>query len=435
MKKAVTFQFSVLGAALLLCALTFAGCKIWDKIAGIIETVQTEVHGVEGVIDDAIEKIGANSEDWQSILEEALDDLPDAERQVKADMELLIQRGVSHIGLELRCDISYLGDMLTNGLRKIKADFLGQPAPQILPFVCSFSPPAIDMNLAPNSRNTVYVYGYNFDLDPMKLYHRKTGGVRENVSQHFNYSTPFQKVINLGATGIVLGAQSEALEVEFGGMVLTIPVIQAYPDLCKDPWEKTVAVSPKKVIPQKIGEGDNEFSGHGPCIVARAVLGISPDRRQLTATYLVWAYECPDDMDYRRSDYTECRINENRVLFTAAEGEQIREILGPTSARLEYIDRSTAEDRINDTGLVHTWTVMGDTNGDDIGDTYVIIDLNPVRLLMEETGDCITEEELEQMAAAQQISLKTSRKVLELKPQYIRAFKMLKGVDSLRVGQ
>ncbi|MDV7389953.1 hypothetical protein RZS08_01315, partial [Arthrospira platensis SPKY1] len=104
------------------------------------------------------------------------------------------------------------------------------------PFVCSFSPPAIDMNLEPNSRNTVYVYGYNFDLKPMKLYHKRMNGTRENVSQHFNYSTPFQMVINLGASGVVLGTQSAALEIEFSDVKMTIPVIQAYPDLCKEPW-------------------------------------------------------------------------------------------------------------------------------------------------------------------------------------------------------
>jgi hypothetical protein len=108
-------------------------------------TVNTHATNIEDILNGAIQDVTAHSANWQTIVQGALDKLPAAETQVKQDMENLIQRGIANAGLEVRCDISFLGDMIVTGLKAILAKVLNQPPPAQPAVVCDASPPAIDM--------------------------------------------------------------------------------------------------------------------------------------------------------------------------------------------------------------------------------------------------------------------------------------------------
>lgn len=396
-----------------------------------VNTLTSQFQNTEDILNRAVLDISANSQNWQQIIQNAINQINPAERQVRQDLEELMQRGVANAGLETRCDISYLGDMLIQGMNRIIAKVKGQQPPPVSAFICNASPSAIDMNLDPNRRNVVEVYGYNLDDPTLRLYHVTSSRTQDKTSE-FSEVSPFKRVINLGLNGINLSPQSELLRVDLGhGEKTEIPVIQAYPAICttKDHYTDAYSI---KVIPAKYGPGDDDFDGNGPCIRASAGIFGAASGAELRGTVNVDAWECPNDMKYIHKDYTEGQGKEERVLYTPDQGWAIAEILSPTSGQLEYIDRSTNTDQKADAGLVANWQIEGDTNGGDIGKTFVQVTLNPVHLLLRQSANCVTEEQLAQMTNENQLSHHVMTNLRVVRPQVFEKAQALKNVKKFK---
>lgn len=375
---------------------SLSGCGWWDTLEDSVEFSERELLNVEDILNRAIADIDANSENWQRILQTALDEVGDTERQVRQDLEELMQRGIHTAGLEARCDISYLGDMLVEGLQRIRATVLNEPPPPVRAVVCDASPSAIDMNLDPNRRNNVEVYGYNLDLESLKLYHVLESG-QVNETTNFTITSPFKRIINLGSNGIALVPQSVKLRMDLGnGENRDVPVIQKWPDVCTTRDLNTSSAS-IQVIPTHVGPGDKDFHGNGPCTQATAQIYTANNGTELRAHIGVDMWECPNDMTLIHEDYTEGIKTEDRVLFTTEHDEEIIEIRTPTSASLEFISDGYAPGSKSDTGLVMRWDILGDTKSDDVGKSYVTVTLNSVHLVLRKKLDCVTEDELARM--------------------------------------
>jgi hypothetical protein len=419
----------VIGMSSLLIALVLggSGCKFLNSILGKIDFFQREFSNVEDILNRAIVDVDANSANWQLIIQKAIDDLPQAEAVVRQDLQNLMQRGIATAGLEVRCDIAYLGDMLAQGLQGILAKFKHQPVPPLKAVVCDASPAAVDMNLPPNNRNNIEVYGYNLDQAWIKLLHVRATSTTD-VSAQFSVTSPFKRVINLGSTGVALQSDSLKLRMDLGaGAMRDIPVIQAWPSICTTRDFNTNSAS-LQVVPTHVGPGDNEFAGHGPCTRADARIYVAANGTELHGALSVDIWECPDDMSKIQSDYTEAMGSTDRVLFTTNHDERIIEVRGPTSARLEYIDTTTSPDSKADSGLVVRWNMIGDTDGDDVGRSSVTATFNSVHLVLRKSEDCVTEEELARLIAQKALSQQVQDRLRLERPSVLERSRMLKDV-------
>lgn len=378
--------------------------------------------------------INANSRDWQRIIQKAIDSVPAAEAQVRQDLQNLMQRGIATAGLEIRCDISYLGDMLKDGLQAILAKVKKEPLPPVNAVICDASPSAIDMNLSPNGRNNIEVYGYNLDQTWLKLFHVAQNGQSDETG-HFNTISPFKRVIDLGASGIALGPQSLKLRMDLGnGGYREVPVIQKWPEVCET-RDFDTSSSSLQVYPTKTGSGDNEFYGHGPCVRANARVYLDRTKTQLWGHLDVDMWECPDDMTLMRSDFTEGIGYVNQVLFTADHDEEIFEIRGQTTSRLEYIDQTTTPDTKVDSGLVVRWNSVGDTDsGEDITQSYVTAVFGSVHLVLrKKDGNCVTEEELAKLMAEKRMSTTVQEHLRLKRPAVFERAKVLETLGPRRI--
>jgi hypothetical protein len=365
-------------------------------------TINTHATNVEDILNGAIQDVTAHSANWQTIVQGALDKLPAAETQVKQDMENLIQRGIANAGLEIRCDISFLGDMVVTGLKAILAKVLKQPPPLQPAVVCDASPPAIDMNLAPNARNQVEVFGYNLDQTDLKLFHVRTSNELD-VTSHFALLSPFKRVIDLGATGVILDAQSVKLRIQIsGGVNREIAILQKFPTPCAVRDFQTNS-SQMQVIPTKVGQGDNDYDGHGPCVTATASVSLSGST-QISQTLTVHMWECPNDMTKIQSDFTEARGTRSQILFTSASDEVITKINPPTSSSLSWISTNHNLVNIADSGLLTGWDVQGDTDGDDIGRSFVRANFKSIHIVLRKNKDCVPQASLATMIRDNQLS-------------------------------
>jgi hypothetical protein len=412
-------------AAILVVSTT--GCFLTNWLNRNVDQLVNEYMNTESILDRARVDLTANSENWQQILQHAIDKIDPAETQVRQDLQNLLQRGVENAGLTFMCNISYLRDMLLRGLDNIIAKMKGQPVTAQTGVVCDASPDAIDMNLDANHRNVVDVYGYNLDDTALRLFLVKTSG-QTNVTSDFSLVSPFKRVINLGANGIQLNAQSQALRIELsGGEIRQIPVIQAYPPICKTDDFQIPTQSIKVTPTNRVGNGDKDFDGHGPCIRAAARIYLPGDGTQLRGAVTVDAWECPDDMNKIRKDYTEATGAEDRVLYTPPAGWKIDRIFEPVSAQLEYIDHDTdKDDEKADTGLVMNWRIRGDTDGDDVGRTFVQVDFNKIHLTTREAGNCVTDRQLGRMWNGGTLSDKLKATLKESRPQVLKEAEIMK---------
>ena len=377
--------------------------------------------GTENILNQAEIDLSANSENWQRILQTTIDDLKAKDTEVANELNLLVQRGIANAGLTVQCDISYLGDMLIFGIERIKAKLSGTEPQPFRAFVCNASPPDVDMNLDPNRRNAIEVYGYNLDQGNLRLYH-VTDSRQEDRTGDFATVSPFKRTINLGLNGIHLDAHSQRLRIDLGdGVYRDIAVIQAYPKVCETK-DITLTTQKMTVFPIKFGSGDNDFDGNGPCV--RVLVRINAvSRTQIGARATMESWECHGDMTKISYDYTLARGQLDKTLYTTDSEWELAEIRSPTSAAFEQYCEGKRPITRADTGLVANWIVVGDSNGDDIGNgpakTNVEITFNKLLVVVRRSSDCVTEEELAQMLSQDKMSEKVK---LDLQNSHPRVF-------------
>ncbi|MCB0665060.1 MAG: hypothetical protein KDC80_04525, partial [Saprospiraceae bacterium] len=257
---------SKMNTFLLVVALfSLTGCKIGKWIENLLNSiVENERKSVEQFISEAQIDIIANVENWERILNDLKNDIPDLEKEVKQDIDELIQRSVSHVGIEVKCEISYMGDMIFQGLEQIKASFLGQVPTAVKGMICDISPDAIDMALAPNDRNKVTITGYNLDKTGFKMYHISHDGTKTDVTSNLTVTSPFKLIANLGSSGIVIGKNSKKLQVVVdNGLARVMQIIGIFNGICEE--EDRSLDSKRITIKPELVRGDREFKGHGPC--------------------------------------------------------------------------------------------------------------------------------------------------------------------------
>ena len=138
-----------------------------------------------------------------------------------------------------------------------------------------------------------------------------------------------------------------------------------------------VPSSRTRLCPSKIGAGDRDFAGHGPNVSASATLRIVNNSQLWVDLYL--------HEKETVSDWSECEGIWSYLIYTAPINWRINSILTSSSSSISYTDTDHALDIFERTGLVSFFEIMGDTDGNDIGnctsdDAYMNVYFNAVRI-------------------------------------------------------
>jgi len=375
------------------------GCS--GKIKKVVDQVTTPITNIanntNAILDKAMSDINGNAENFANIMQEAIDKVDDAD--VKAQLEDALGNATAAAGTEVRCSIDFVGQSLNKRLRVIKAAFNKKPLPPLEPGLCQVIPANIDMNVNANNRNRVNITGYfmNEDFSKYKLYHFTKSGAKSDKTVHLSLSTDYKLVINLGSNGIVLNQNSAKLRLMWGSKLISdIPVIQPHRQPCGIKERSLTGLSdflvhPRlKPNPANGKTGDKEFDGNGPCSKAKVTIYTKNNGTELWAKIGLAMYECPDDLDKYKHDYTYGRIDEDRKLTTTDSGWRIKRIKIATVDYLRNIDNGHATELVDGGGPVLSYKILGDTGGDDLDESYVSVKFRPIKVTLEEIGDCIS---------------------------------------------
>jgi hypothetical protein len=153
---------------------------------------------------------------------------------------------------------------------------------------------------------------------------------------------------------------------------------------------RTEVVPQQKILfvpPDVGGEGaDPDYKGHGPCIDFRLSLEVEDGGRTLAAKYRMHAFECPDDFDKPKHDFTVAKGYDEIPLKVASPRGRILGHDVDTAMRHSYIDTNHAEDAFDfpPPNPVERLVFVGDTEGDEAGlKTRVSITLRQMTLRLE----------------------------------------------------
>ncbi len=373
-------------------SVTFTGCEAIKRFLGILPDI---LDNTNSILDEAVNNITANAENYATILQGAINDVKKA--HVKEQLEDALSLAIKNVSDELKCDIQFTGDYLVKRIRAIKAEYNQQPLPPQDPMICVIYPDAINMNLPANMRNDVTISGYFLkeNRNAFRLFLYSAGGSVADRTSDLSLSTDYKLKINLGSNGITLNKNSSKLVLKLNDDIISeIVVIQKQPEPCATKtWTfgnlpNLIVYPVHKNFPGKSG-GDKEFSDHGPCVRCNVSVFSRNNGREIWARAWVQMWECPDDISKSRSDYTYGDATKEIKLATVEEGFKVKRFNITTTDNLAYIDYGHGIDSRPGGGPVSQYRILGDTDGDDVGESWVEVSFRSLSVTLVEIGDCI----------------------------------------------
>lgn len=207
----------------MLCAVLLSNCfsKPVDKAIAALE--------------NAINSIDRNSAAWQSTVTDLERDLvAQGQSTLANEVQSVANRGIATGGVELRCDVDFIGQRVNQGLRRVLARLKGESVPPPTPAYCQVDPAEIQVDLINQRRLTsLYYYGYDmFDNDAsdsqMKVFLRNRDGGEEDITSAIALPTHYLMTIRLADDRVHFTDQTDKLIVRAGQNILsTINVVQA----------------------------------------------------------------------------------------------------------------------------------------------------------------------------------------------------------------
>jgi len=341
-------------------------------LGGFVDPVNRAVNQ----IDVAVNTLQTDSSRWELIVRDLINDLPDAENDIKADIDEVLQRGIGAATVSVIATADFMSRRMTEGLLRARAKLTGQTYIEQPPAFIMFTPDKIERARVPSQLNSITLYGYDFDRkDPqgeglkLKLLE---GNQIIDVTHALTLPTHYQGLFNLGANGVQLTANSNQLILVWNNSpISTLAVIQPPPP---QPRDIDVGLSNITYIPPKT-HGDGDFDGHGPVVTLETIAAVS--NNMVWAEVYMKAYEPEGDHTTAEgwSDY--------KVVYIPPPGVRIQALVSAQHSEASYVDTNHSQDVITmgDFDLVRTYTCVGDTSGDEAGTkTSVNVEFNLAKL-------------------------------------------------------
>jgi len=184
---------SIGAVALLLCATLLQGSSCLPNPTPIADSVTRS-------FDSAIASLSSQSTQWSQTLRALEADMVTQGQSTLANqVQSLINRSVSAVGMEAKCGADFLAARLSEELQVILAHFKGQDAPPPMPHFCSVDPYAVDLRLSPSERPaTLNVYGYNLQPSNIDVAVVDVNGSRAKPPAGiFNFSSEYIATFNI----------------------------------------------------------------------------------------------------------------------------------------------------------------------------------------------------------------------------------------------
>jgi hypothetical protein len=369
-------------ALLIMAAIVLQGCGLVDSINNLTGEVATSTDKAVSIMDGAIASLADESADWQIVVQDAINQLTDeAHTFLRNDLNNLLQRAPANVGTEFKCSVDFLRKRVRQELIYIKAKFLGLEVPDKEPSLCTVVPLAVDASFVPDDLRLVEFYGYDFDTVPVEVLLR-SGGQDQDVSRFLDRPTPYHLTLNLGANGVQLSSTSERFILRWKGETIsTIGILQPGVPIC---GTKHVDFRPDSLsfVPSHT-RGDREYAGNGPDVTVAVAL--SHTQTGVSAEVSMTAAEVG-------GDHTTASGSETFSLnYVPEPGWVISQILSTTESQFDYRDDDTNDDVYPGSGPVASYTFIGDTKGDDVGETGVKIEFVPnVTVELTENTNCVS---------------------------------------------
>ncbi len=370
--------------------------EVTDKVTDTVEDLANTTSDIAGdtvaTIDGAIDALDRNSASWQTVLQDLTKQLTaDAQSTIRNEISDLLNRSVAATGVEMRCDLDFIGARVRQALVRIRAHLLNEPEPPAEPALCHVVPAAVDMALDANRRNKIEIFGYDFDTTPIKVkLHDKSRTI--DASKHLNMLTHYHMTLNLGGNGVPLTNVSNRLTLEWeNDPISSIAVIQPATPVCKEEI-KTVPPSAEITFTPQHTQGDKEFFGFGPEIWATAEW-IKEDKQVKFKLWMKALQTKPDiALPFAKSKPpTKAEGTHLISYYKAPSGWRIESIESDTKSSAHYVDTDHNEDRqgAGPNGPVKEFVFRGDKKGDDAGSyTGVDVRFNPLVVKLVQEDDC-----------------------------------------------
>jgi hypothetical protein len=147
-------------------------------------------------------------------------------------------------------------------------------------------------------------------------------------------------------------------------------------------------------VPPKVGGGDADYDGNGPCVDFRLALRLEDGDKTLAAHYRMHAFECDGNFMKPRHDFTTAKGEEKLILKVASPRGRIIGYNANSTMSQSYIDTNHSSDDFdyfdpnsnlfNPFSPVKKLSFVGDTVGDEAGTrTGVFITFSAMRVELE----------------------------------------------------
>jgi hypothetical protein len=160
--------------------------------------------GVERTLQNGIDAIDRNSEQWQIEVKRLEDNLVlEGQSTLKNEVQSVVERSFANGVYNLKCNEDHIGHGIANDLRRNLAKLRQLPIPPLKPEFCEAQPAEVDVETVLERRLTsLYYYGYNlFDKDaadtPIKVYLRHWDGTEQDISFAIAFPTHYLMTIAL----------------------------------------------------------------------------------------------------------------------------------------------------------------------------------------------------------------------------------------------
>lgn len=363
-----------------------------DDPAGI----QGPLNKAIAALNVALSRMGNTSEDWQKILEDTRKEIPaELQSTVGNEVSNTLTRATGAAGTQALCILDIVRNRTILDLRHIRAGLLKKigvkvedPEPE--PWLCQPNPTYIDPTLVASNRlNQVEFFGYDFDKvkkeDYQVLLVNNSGTI--DVSAHLTQQSHYHMTLNLGANGVQLSPDSQKIVLKWKGKQQSeIPMIYPQTPICGS-REESKPLDPIVFTPPHTGRGDKDFDGNGPRVSVSVKLLKAEDGSHVDAEIFMEAVET-------KKDWTTVSGSVTQRIYTPDPGWKVEQITGVLEDSDEYVDTTDKQNDFRPRGSggpVLQYEFVGDTKGDEASlRTQVTVNFNPLRLVLKQTGNCVS---------------------------------------------
>lgn len=352
-------------------------------LVSLIACIENPAEIAAQSIDDAVQSITSEADDFQEILrrlEEQLDQIKGLEKEFGNDVADIATRSIAQAGVEFKCSADFVRDRVVEDLNRLKREILGKNTSPPQPKICTVEPAGgVDLGRVRDGEiNNLIFYGYNFDPNNLPTIKSVSSGRSKEISSRYlSIPTHYQLSLNLSnmyRDGLFNDLALDRLEFlwksgEVSTMNLNHPVCRRI--------RRSFEPQPITVVPKRT-TGDSEFGGNGPWILTDTKLSISGNAIVINVV-----------MDAQETGGGTKAHGERTVrVVTADAGFTINQIQGQTFIEKNYTDSDHEVDVFTGSGPIREFRFVGDTSGDDIGETRVTITFRPITYDQVETGIC-----------------------------------------------